>query len=29
MNDTEMLHEHARYDNAAYLAGYVVECALK
>ena len=29
MNDTEMLHEHARYDNAAYLAGYVAECALK
>jgi len=29
LNDTETLHHRARYDNAAYLAGYVAECALK
>ena len=29
LNDTETLHNHARYDNAAYLAGYVAECAVK
>ena len=27
--DTNLLLEQRRYDNAAYLSGYVVECSLK
>lgn len=28
-NDACILHERGRYDNCAYLSGYVVECGLK
>jgi HEPN domain-containing protein len=28
-NDSKYLHDKGRFDNAAYLAGYVVECGLK
>jgi hypothetical protein len=28
-NDSILLQDNCRYDNAAYHAGYVVECALK
>jgi HEPN domain-containing protein len=28
-NDAAILHDAGRHDNCAYLAGYVVECALK
>jgi HEPN domain-containing protein len=29
LKDAELLYKHRRYDGAYYLAGYVVECALK
>jgi hypothetical protein len=29
LDDVEFLYETKRFDNAAYLAGYVAECALK
>lgn len=29
LTDAEVLHEHGRFSAARYLAGYVVECALK
>jgi HEPN domain-containing protein len=29
LKDARFLHEGARFDNSAYHAGYVVECALK
>lgn len=29
LDDAELLLANARWDNAAYLAGYVAECALK
>ena len=29
LDDAMLLKSHQRFDNAAYLAGYVVECAMK
>ena len=29
LDDAKVLHEHGRFSAAHYLAGYVVECALK
>ena len=29
LQDTQLLYRHKQFDGAYYLAGYVIECALK